>query len=197
MARRAPGAHLPGTAGGASEESANMSTVPLHPALVHVPLGLSLVVPWVALGIGLAIRRGILPRRAVWVAAALQALVVASGLAAATAGDRDEERVERYVPEAALHRHEVRAQIFLWSSGATLAATVAVAALPVAIAPATVALAAAALVTAGAALFTGKAGGELVYVHGAAQAFAPGAAIPVTEREDRRGRHGREEVERD
>jgi hypothetical protein len=151
----------------------------------------------VALALGLAIRRGILSRRAVWIAAALQALVVASGLAAAAAGDRDEERVERYVPEAAIHRHELRAEIFLWASGATLAVTVAAAALPVAIAPAMVALAAASLVSAGAAVFAGKAGGELVYAHGAAQAFAPSAAIPVTRSDGRREHHGRQELERD
>jgi hypothetical protein len=41
-----------------------MPNVPLHPALVHLPLGVAIASPFVAWGLALALWRRLLPRRA-------------------------------------------------------------------------------------------------------------------------------------
>jgi hypothetical protein len=35
-----------------------MGNLPLHAAIVHIPLGIALVVPWLALGLAIALGRG-------------------------------------------------------------------------------------------------------------------------------------------
>lgn len=154
-----------------------MTTLPLHPALVHVPLGLAFVLPLVALGLTVALWRRKLPRAAFGVLVGLQAVLLGAGIVGMQLGERDEDRVERVVPERFIEAHEERAEAFVWAAGAVLAGAVAVLVIP-----AGAATAVAALVTAGtlgvAALgfAAGEAGGELVYRHGAATAFLPGAA---------------------
>jgi uncharacterized membrane protein len=170
-------------------------SLPLHPALVHLPIGLSLVVPLIALGVLVAVRRRALPARAWVLVVALQALVFAGGLAAAQAGERDQARVERLVGRHFVHDHEERAEAFLWVAGAT----VAVAAAPLALASFPTLFMAAAVTgsvaTAGLALYAGEAGGALVYAHGArgaATAFVPGSApAPIAVEEGGEQRSGR------
>jgi len=163
---------------------------PLHPALVHVPLGLALVMPLVAGGLALAIRKGSLPRRAWLVAAALQAVVVAGGGAAFWAGHREEHRVEGVIAEQLVERHEDRAEAFLWSAAAALALALGVLAVPERRAPATAAvMAAGAVVVAALGVWTGKAGGELVYRHGAARAYTGEEETAQAPRLEARGGH--------
>jgi uncharacterized membrane protein len=172
-----------------------VASLPLHPALVHLPIGLSVVVPMVAVALLFAVRRGALPTRSWWLVVSLQAAVFIGGLAAAQAGERDQPRVEKVVGGSLVHDHEERAEVFLWSAGATVA--VAAAPLAVSFAPTILMAAAAAgsLTTAGLALYAGEAGGELVYTHGATRAFLPGdapAPIAVEEGGERRGGRSRD-----
>lgn len=162
---------------------------PLHPALVHLPLGLALATPILAAGIALAAWRGLLPRRA-WVAAvALQALLVAGGVAALVTGEREGERVEKVVGEEPVEAHEERAEAFLWTAGAVLAAAAAALVVPARAAAPLAALSLAGMVAVAAlAIRTGKAGGDLVYRHGAARAYAPGEAGAAPEADHRGGR---------
>ncbi|MFL5260977.1 MAG: DUF2231 domain-containing protein [Anaeromyxobacteraceae bacterium] len=149
-----------------------MPNVPLHPALVHLPIGLALVAPALVLGIGVAVLRGALPRRAWWIAVGLQVFLVAGGIAAAQLGDREEKLVARVVPKSLIHEHEERAEAFLWSAGLGVGALAAAGLLLAARPRSAVALAVATtLATAGLALYAGKAGGALVYDHGAASAW--------------------------
>ncbi len=154
---------------------------PLHPALVHLPLGLALATPLLAAGVALAAWRGWLSRRA-WVAAvALQALLVAGGAAAMFAGERDADRVEKVVGEAPVDAHQERAEAFVWTAGAVLAAAAAALVVPARFAGPLSALSLAGMVAVAVLAYrTGKAGGDLVYRYGAARAFgAPsGAAGP-------------------
>jgi len=156
-----------------------MTYVPLHPALVHLPLGLSIVLPLVAAGMAFALWRGLVPRRTWGVVVGLQAALVVGALVALKTGEREERRVEPVVGETALERHEEAAEVFLWGSAVVLALTAAGLAVPERSAAAVATAAAAGtLVVAGLAFRTGKAGGELVYVRGAASAYqaAPGVA---------------------
>lgn len=167
-----------------------MSTLPLHPAFVHLPLGLAFAVPLLAIGLTLWHLRGRVPRGAFAILLGLQALLVASGVVAMQLGERDEHRVETVVAEKVIETHEERAEVFLWAAGVVLAASAALL-----VVPARLALglsAAVAIATIGVAALgvrTGAAGGEIVYAHGGARAFAPapvrGDLAPAALRADR------------
>lgn len=155
-----------------------MQDMPLHAGIVHLPIGLGVVVPFVALGVALAIRRGWLTRPAWVLVVALQLLVFAGGFVAMRTGGQDEERVEKFVAESAIEAHEERAELFVWLAGASAAAGAAALVLP----SGGAALAGTALAVvlstaaAGVVVSAGHLGGQLVYVQGAARAYAAGAS---------------------
>ena len=150
-----------------------MGNLPLHPAIVHLPLGLAFVIPLLALGLTLMMWRGWLPGRAWVLLVGLQALLLGGGLVAMNSGEREEERVERVTPEQLIEAHEEAAEQFVWAAGIVLAVAAAGLLLKserrryVALA-----VTAGSLAVAGLAIRTGHAGGELVYTHGAASAYA-------------------------
>lgn len=151
-----------------------MSSLPLHPAIVHLPVALALVLPLVAAGLWVALWKRWLPRKAWLVVAGLQALSVGGGLLALRTGEHEEERVEHRVPESALHQHERAAQTFVGASTALLALAAGLLLLRQdrAFLAGAGAAVLAAVPVAVLALHTGKAGGELVYVHNAGAAYA-------------------------
>ena len=162
-----------------------MTSLPLHPAIVHLPLGLAFVIPALAAGFAWALRRDrIRPRGAWMVVIALQALLLAGGLVAMNTGEREEERVERIVPETAIERHEEYAEQFVWAVGFTLLASVLVLTpcRPGLVHTMAVLTVAGSLVVVAAAIRVGHAGGQLVYAHRA------GAAYAVTGQQTTKGR---------
>jgi uncharacterized membrane protein len=156
-----------------------MPDLPLHAALVHLPLGLSFAVPFVAIGIALAVRRERLPRAAFAVLAGLQLLLAGSAVAAMLAGHRDERRVERIVDRRIVHEHEERGEAFAWTAVGVAAVAVGLLLVPArALALASAATVAGTLTVALLAYLAGAAGGEIVYRHGGAAAYAaPPAAV--------------------
>lgn len=160
----------------------NTLPLPLHPAVVHLPLGLAILMPLAAGGFAWAVATGRVRRHAWAAVVALQALLVGSGFVAMQTGSAEEERVEAVVAESAIETHEERAEAFLWAAGATLALTALVVVLPLpgAVAPLAVASALSTVAVAGLALWVGHAGGQLVYQQGAASVYArggPGAGV--------------------
>ena len=122
-----------------------MTSLPLHPAVVHLPLGLAFVIPALAAGFAWALWTG-----------------------------RVRPRVETVVPDVAIERHEEYAEQFVWAVGLTLVAAVLVLtfrkpALVHAMAAITVL---GSLIVAAAAIRVGHAGGQLVYAHNAGAAYA-------------------------
>ena len=157
-----------------------MLDAPLHPALVHVPLGLSFVVPLVAIGIAIAFWRNRLPRSAFAILAALQLVLAGSGLAAMAAGDQEQRRVEKVVGRKIVHDHEERAEAFVWAAFAVAALAGALLLVPGRAVPGAAALTiAGTLVVAALAFAAGKAGGEIVYRHGGAAAYSTQARVAV------------------
>ena len=144
---------------------------PLHPALVHLPIGLAVVMPFAAIAVLLAIRSGALPDRSWALVVALQLAVSLGGWAAFETGGQEEERVERVVSERFIEAHEEAAERFLFIAIGTLIATAAgllqrrrgEIGRGLAVLGSVATLAAAASV--------GHLGGQLVYVHGAAGAY--------------------------
>jgi len=174
-----------------------MLSIPLHPALVHLPLGLAFVMPLLALALAFRLWTGRSARGGWTLAVALQALLLAGGLAAMKSGQAEEERVEKIVAKAAIHQHEEYAEGFLWAAGFALIAIVAVRALHEGrAARALSALAVVgALLVAGLALQVGHAGGQLVYLHGAAAAYTgvAGRTAPAAGITEQAGEHERDE----
>jgi uncharacterized membrane protein len=144
---------------------------PLHPAVVHLPLGLSVACPLLFGGLTLAIHRGWLPPRSWIIVVALQLLLVGSGWFAMEAGEDEEERVEQVVRKQAIHDHEERAEVFVWAAAITLALSLVVFVAGERVVAAAAVATVAALVVLVLAYRTGISGGELVYRHGAASAY--------------------------
>lgn len=145
---------------------------PLHPALVHFPIVFGMLLPVVALVTVAFIRKGA-PARTSWVwAVLLSAALAASAWLAVETGEDQEEAVERVVAEAAIHEHEEAAELFFRLSAVSFlvfAAGLAAGRTGAAARYASVALALG-LVVAG--IRVGGSGGDLVYEHGAASAYA-------------------------
>ncbi|HME69669.1 MAG TPA: DUF2231 domain-containing protein [Myxococcota bacterium] len=146
---------------------------PLHPMVVHFPIVFAALLPWIALGVPLATARGWLPRRA-WAAVVLAAALVAgAGWMAEETGEDQEKRVEKVVAKDLVEQHAERAEHFV--ELAVVTALLAVGGLvggrPGRVAR--IATVVASLAVLGAVVLTGKTGGELVYKHGAANAYLP------------------------
>jgi uncharacterized membrane protein len=149
---------------------------PLHPAVVHFPMALVVIMPMAALAALWAIRRGA-PARATWAAPlAVAVLLAGSAWVALKTGEAEEERVERVVSERALHAHEEAAERFVVLSGVlVLLAGAGLAAGALGSAGRLLAtVGSAGLVVAG--IQVGAAGGELVYRYGAASAYVESTA---------------------
>lgn len=149
---------------------------PLHPAVVHFPVVLAVLLPIFAGGALWAIRRGARPARAWAIPLALAAGLALSALVAVRTGSVQEDRVEAVVPEQLLESHEEAGERFLVLSGilALVMAAGLLGGTPGAAARYVGTLGAVALVAA--AVQVGDAGGRLVYQHGAASVYATPSA---------------------
>ena len=144
---------------------------PLHPAVVHLPLALAILVPVLAFLAILAVQRAWLPPR-VWVAVViLQALLAGSAWFAEETGHDQEERVEKIVGEDPIETHEEAAERLVTLAACVLALTAA------GLAPGRIgrmsrwASGLASLAVLAAGISVGHSGGELVYRYGAASAY--------------------------
>ncbi len=150
---------------------------PLHPALVHFPIVLALLMPVVIASAWLVVHRT-RRSRVPWavVVGAAGALFLAAWLSVRT-GQRQEDRVEAYVTRGALHEHKEAAERFLLMAGIALV-----------IAPlgmiggrlgqaGRAATAIASAILAYSVVGVGRSGGHLVYRQGAAQAYTAGATL--------------------
>lgn len=148
---------------------------PLHPAVVHFPLVLVVLLPLFAAGAVWAIRRGADARRIWAVPLLIAAALAGSAYVAFQTGEAEEDRVEAVVSEAVLHEHEEAAERFLALSGVLLLVAAA------GLARGNLGQAARLLTVVGsigvaaAGVQVGAAGGELVYRHNAASAYTAAA----------------------
>lgn len=164
--------------------------LPLHPKIVHLPIALAVLLPLLSGGLLLAWWRQWLPPRVWTLVTAGQLLLVGSGVLALRSGEADEDRVERLVPEAALEAHEEAGERFVWAAALVAGITL----LPLLLRGERARLAGATAACAGTFVVlalgydVGARGGELVYRHGAAAAFAApdvvGTATPSPRRRD-------------
>ena len=145
---------------------------PLHPAVVHFPVVLAFLLPIFAIGALWTIRRGARPRRAWSVPLALAGALLLSAWAAVQTGEAQEDKVERVVADQPLDTHEEAADLFITATAVVLL-VMAGGLLPgLAGRSARVLGALGALALVGGAAWVGHSGGQLVYQHGAASAYA-------------------------
>jgi uncharacterized membrane protein len=154
---------------------------PLHPAVVHFPIVLMFILPLTALGAWRAVHDGGRLRNWGWVVLVAGALA-GSAWGALEAGDAQAETVEKVVAERLVEQHEDAAHVFTFASAAVLAVAL------LGLVPGMVGRAArlltlvGSLVVAGLGVRAGKLGGDLVYRHGAASAYAqPAPPGPAAE----------------
>ena len=144
---------------------------PLHPAVVHLPIALAVLMPLLAAAGTFAIANGFVPARTWLVVALLQVLLAGSAWLAVETGEAEEERVERIVAERHIEAHEEAAERLL------IAAAVGVLLIAAGLLPDRLGRAGrvlgtlASLGVLAAAVSVGHSGGELVYRHGAASAY--------------------------
>ena len=86
---------------------------PLHPAVVHLPIALAVLVPAFAVGALWSIRRGARPQVAWGITTALCAALSLSAWLAVQTGEQADEQVEAVVPDAPIETHEEAAEAFL------------------------------------------------------------------------------------
>jgi uncharacterized membrane protein len=153
----------------------------LHPKLVHLPIALAVLMPFIAGGISAAMRREWLPQRAWLLVVVMQAILPLSGLAAANTGESDAERVEEVAPREAIAEHEQAANWFIGATSGVLA--LAIAALVTTAPGMRRAFVVATLVGTVFVMFigqrVGELGGELVYKHNAARAYISAPKSPT------------------
>ncbi len=157
-----------------------MDGLPWHPAIVHLPLSLAVLIPLLGGTLWWVARKD--DQLAGWVfrlplGAQIMALVTA--IISQRTGDADHSRVKEVVDIAIIHAHEEAGEMFTIACGVVLAIWFASAAAREAKVARTAALIAivAGLVAGGLGLRAGHLGGELVYTHGAAEAWRSGGEI--------------------
>ncbi len=148
--------------------------MPLHPAIVHVPLGLAVVLGPILAALLWLERRAPAQRGPWWLGAMLASVLAVGALAASSAGEDEALRLAQRIPIAALEAHDDAAGLFTAVSvlAALLALAAGVAAQPRPRRALQVVSVLVALLLLPLALRVGRAGGELVWEHGAA---SPGA----------------------
>ncbi len=149
-----------------------MNELPLHPALVHFPIGIGMILPLIALSVWFAIRKHWIGPRSWLLVVVLQLVLLATSIFAVRSGGHEEERVEKVVKERYIETHEELAERVPWMLGGVLAVTL------LGLWPnehkARIAQTLACVGMVGAAMYllqVGRTGGALVYEHGAANAY--------------------------
>ena len=92
----------------------------LHPAVVHVPVGLALILPLLVVGMALARWRGWLRPRSWIVVVVLQVLILGGALLAQQTGEALEDHGEQIAGEQAVEAHEESAEVFTVAAGVSL-----------------------------------------------------------------------------
>ena len=151
---------------------AGISSLPLHPVVVHFPVVFAVLAPIFAIGALIAIKRGSRPLIAWGLTAVLVVALSGSSWLALETGEDQEDIVENVVPDAALDTHEDAADRFFSLSLVLLGVTAA------GFLPGRAGTAARVVATAGALAMVvagyqvGHTGGALVYQHNAGAAYA-------------------------
>lgn len=157
---------------------------PLHPLIVHFPIVFVVLLPVVAVGALIVIRRGAAPRKVWALPVAMAAALALSAWVAVQTGEQQEDRVEAIVGDAPMHSHEESAERFLLLSGVMVVLAMAGMAPGRLGSAVRVGATVAAIGLVGAGMQVGKTGGDLVYRHGAASAYTSPKQLTTADSDD-------------
>ncbi|MBC86828.1 MAG: hypothetical protein CL677_06570 [Bdellovibrionaceae bacterium] len=147
--------------------------IPLHPAIVHLPIGLVLILPIVTLILMTFFFRGSISKQILLVIVALHGVLVGSTYIALETGENEEHVVEKVISESLIEGHEERAESFMAGTVVVFLMSLALIGHSLGLPPkpvlSVVLLGQFALVLLG--YKVGHSGGELVYIHGASQVY--------------------------
>jgi|FLOH01.1.fsa_nt_gi uncharacterized membrane protein len=149
-----------------------MFDLPLHPIVVHFPIVLGSLLPFLALLLWWAIKKDHLQQQ-VWVLVTVMALAYgATAIVAVELGEKDEDKVEEIVSEKVIEEHEEAAEMIPWVAGTLFLVSIA-GLVKKNSHSLRLGLAVLSLVALIPLVSAGHTGGELVYQYGAANAHLP------------------------
>ena len=149
-----------------------MFDLPLHPVVVHFPIVLGTLLPFMALLLWWAIKKDLLQHN-VWVLVTVMALAYgASAIVAVEVGETDEDKVEEIVSERVIEEHEEAGEMIPWVAGALFLVSIA-GMVKKNSHSLRLGLAVLSLIALIPLVSAGHTGGELVYQYGAANAHLP------------------------
>jgi uncharacterized membrane protein len=152
---------------------AGLMHVPLHPIIVHFPLALTFILPFLILIFALMIKKNKMSHQAWLIIIGLQVLTTSTGYISLESGEEAEEVAEKVVDKKLIHEHEERAEVFVGSTVLALVISVAAFFLRKEIQFfVKLAVCLVSFLSCFLAYRTGESGGELVYRYGAASAYA-------------------------
>ena len=158
--------------------------IPYHAMVVHFPLALAFLMPLLVLGMAFMMKKNKISNEGWLVIVGLQLVMTVSGYVSLQTGESEEEIVQRVVEKKLIHEHEEAAEIFVGSTVVVLALSIAVYFLKAELQLyVQLGIALLGLVSTYFAFDAGRLGGELVYEHGAASAYAQVIASPQEEPE--------------
>ncbi len=149
-----------------------MFDLPLHPIVVHFPIVLGSLLPFLAILLCWAILKWEWTPK-VWALVSVVALVYTlSGTAAVLLGEEDEEKVEKVISEEVIEEHEEAGELIPWLAGTLFLVSLGGFSVKYS-KKARAAMIVLSLVGVAPLINAGHTGGELVYEHGAAFAHLP------------------------
>lgn len=156
--------------------------VPFHPSIVHFPIALTFIMPIFLVIFALFIKNNKMSPKAWLILVGLQVVIVGSGYIALESGEDEEHQVAKVVSKKLIHEHEEAAEVFVGASVLVLVLSIGAFFLRNEFSfPFKLGVAALSLIACFLAYRTGKLGGELVYLHGAPNAYleSPQGILPT------------------
>jgi uncharacterized membrane protein len=158
--------------------------IPIHPIIVHFPLALAFLMPVLVLVVAIMMKKNKISNEGWLLIVGLQLVTTVTGYISLQTGESEESIVERVVDKKLIHEHEEAAEIFVGSTVVVLALSIAVYFLRTELQLyVQLGIAFIGLLSSYFAFNTGQLGGELIYEHGAASAYAQVIASPQEEPE--------------
>lgn len=146
--------------------------IPLHPFLAHIPLVLSLLMPFVLWTAVVLIAKEKASPKAWWPTVILQIVVVVSAYIALSSGEGEEDLVAQYVSKKFIGQHENMAEVFSGLSVILLGVMIVINFVQEKLAKHLRLIAAVfSIVPLGVGLYAGRLGGEIAYAQGGAEAY--------------------------